>query len=161
MPKDEDMAKQSFSALWAEEWSERNWVIDSFWPHKTALSWGNRRHLCARRHGENARKGQLVRKFLFLPGAWKKGTVWCLMWVTFQLILGVFKGNSKELFSIRLTNFLKYLIPKQFKFQRGVYFFSNLKIQKGSKNKLAIKISNRDSWKTNNLNNILLPIHLA
>lgn len=69
-----DMAKQSFSALWAEGWSERHRVIDSFWPHKTALSWGNRRHLCARRHGKNARKGQLLRKFLNFAGAWKR--VW-------------------------------------------------------------------------------------
>lgn len=92
-----DMAKQSLSALWAEEWSERNWVIDSFWPHKTALSWGNRRHLCARRQGKNARKMQLLRKFLFLAGAWKKGMVWCHM-STFQSIPGAFKGNSKEFF---------------------------------------------------------------
>ena len=67
--KEWDMTKQSFSALWAEEWSERNWVIDSFWPHKTAWSWGNRRHLCARRRGENASKKQLPRKPVFLTGA--------------------------------------------------------------------------------------------
>ena len=83
--KEWDMTRQSFSALWAEEWSERNWVIDSFWPHKTAWSWGNRRHLCARRRGENASKKQLPRKFMFRTGAWKR--VCCGFSPSFQSML--------------------------------------------------------------------------
>lgn len=126
-------AKGKFSpALWAEERFEGNQGTGSFGPRKTAWSWEREPSVC-QEAWEMARKQPQPRESLLLAGPQWKET------------LGALTGDSKALSPrVLFNNSNKVLNNVQFsrtiQISKMALFFSNIKIPKGNKNKLTIKL---------------------